>query len=146
MNAGMRNQLNKIIRVEVNVNAPVEKVWNVYTGPEHIMRWNNASNDWHTPKAENDLRVGGRFLYRMEAKDGSSGFGFSGVYTLVEPHRKIKYIIDDGRNVQVSFLAAGNVTAVTVDFEAEHTNTLDLQQVGWQAILNNFKEYAETTS
>ena len=134
-----------IITVQATINAPVEKVWKLWTGPEHIVNWNNASDDWHTTRAENDLRAGGRFLSRMEARDGSSGFDFSGKYSIVEQYRQIEYVLDDGRNVQVIFIPRGNVTTVTEAFEAEQTNTIEMQKTGWQAILDNFKKYAEAS-
>ena len=131
--------------VKVTVNSPVERVWEFWTDPKHIVNWNNASDEWHTPGAENDLRVGGKFLSRMEAKDGSMGFDFTGVYSKVEPHRQIEYTLDDGRNVQVSFVSDGDKTTVTEIFEAEQTNSLELQQSGWQSILDNFKKYVENS-
>jgi uncharacterized protein YndB with AHSA1/START domain len=134
-----------IITVQATINAPVEKVWKFWTGPEHIVNWNNASDDWHTPRAENDLKAGGRFLSRMEARDGSSGFDFAGKYTTVEHYRQIEYVLDDGRNVQVIFIPRGNVTTVTEAFEAEQTNTTEMQEAGWQAILDNFKKYTEAS-
>ncbi len=134
-----------VITVGAEINAPVEKVWEFWTDPKHIVRWNNASDDWHTPKAENDLRVGGKFLSRMEAKDGSMGFDFIGVYSKVEPLRQIEYTLEDDRTVQISFAADGDKTTVTETFEAEQENTLELQQFGWQSIVNNFKRYVETS-
>lgn len=133
------------LTVKVTIHAPVEKVWKFWTEPKHIVHWNAASDDWHTPKAENDLRVGGKFSSRMEAKDGSMGFDFSGVYSKIEPHRQIDYTMDDGRTAQVYFVAEGASTTVTETFEAEQENTLELQQLGWQSIMNNFKKYAETS-
>ena len=134
-----------IITVRATIYAPVEKVWNLWTDPKHIIHWNSASDDWHTPKAENDLRVGGRFLSRMEAKDASSGFDFTGIYSKVEQHKQIEYTIDGGRNVQVLFVPGGNVTTIVEAFEAEQTNPEEIQQAGWQAILDNFKEYVEVS-
>src|SRR5919109_706746 len=93
----------KTITVQAVINAPVEQVWKLYTEPEHVMKWNNASNDWHTPRAENDLKVGGKFLYRMEAKDGSSGFDFDGTYEQVKANELIVYSLTDGREVEVVF-------------------------------------------
>jgi uncharacterized protein YndB with AHSA1/START domain len=141
----MATAQKSIITVQATINAPVEKVWKFWTGPEHIVNWNNASDDWHTPRAENDLRAGGRFLSRMEARDGSSGFDFAGKYTTVEHYRQIEYVLDDGRNVQVIFIPRGNVTTVTEAFEAEQTNTTEMQEAGWQAILDNFKKYTEAS-
>lgn len=132
-----------IITVQTIVNAPLEKVWKLWTDPKHIVSWNNASDDWHTPHAENDLRAGGKFLARMEAKDGSFGFDFSGVYTKVEPQKQIEYTLDDGREVKISFVSDGNETTVFEQFEAEQENSMELQQAGWQAILDNFKKYPE---
>ena len=139
----MKTPEKTIITVRATISAPVEKVWKLWTDPEHIIHWNNASDDWHTPRAENDLRTGGRFLSRMEAKDGSSGFDFSGKYLRVEQYRQIEYTLDDGRNVQVVFFPKENITTVTEAFEAEETNTIELQKSGWQSILDNFKEYTE---
>jgi uncharacterized protein YndB with AHSA1/START domain len=131
------------ITVKNTVNAPVEKVWNLWTGPEHITKWNNASDDWHTPSAENDLRTGGKFVARMEAKDGSTGFDFGGVYDEIKTHELIAYTIGDGRKVKITFAATGASTNVVETFEAEGTNSIELQRSGWQAILDNFKKYAE---
>jgi len=139
----MEKQMTQTITVETTVQAPVEKVWKFWTEPEHIKNWNNASDDWHTPRAENDLRVGGKFLARMEAKDGSFGFDFGGVYDEVKINHLIAYTIGDGRKVQVTFSKEGNATKVTETFEAEHTNPLEMQRGGWQSILNNFKKYTE---
>ena len=135
----------KTITVQAVVNAPVEQVWKLYTKPEHVMKWNNASNDWHTPRAENDLKVGGKFLYRMEAKDGSSGFDFDGTYEQVIANELIVYSISDGRKVKVTFTKDDNErTKMDTTFEAESTNPIEMQRDGWQAILNNFKIYVET--
>jgi uncharacterized protein YndB with AHSA1/START domain len=142
----MNIQEKTIITVRTTINAPVEKVWNLWTDPAHILRWNYASDDWHTPKAENDLRVGGRFLARMEAKDGSAGFDLTGKYSKVEQNSQLEYIIDDGRNVQVLFIPQGNVTTVMEAFEAEQTNSEEMQQAGWQAILDNFRKYVEASA
>jgi uncharacterized protein YndB with AHSA1/START domain len=139
----METSENTLITVEATIHAPVEKVWKFWTEPRHIMQWNQASDDWHTPRAENDLRAGGRFLSRMEARDGSWGFDFSGQYNTVEAHKQIAYTLDDGRKVQVSFAAQDDKTTVTTIFEAEQTNPVAMQQEGWQAILNNFKKYVE---
>jgi len=135
----------KIIMIEATINASAEKVWDLLTKPEHIVMWNNASDDWHTPRAENDLRPGGRFLSRMEARDRSSGFDFSGVYTEVKPPEKIGYTLDDGRRVQILLVSRGNATMVKESFEAEQENPVEMQQNGWQSILNNFKNYVEAS-
>ena len=139
----METQNKTIITVENTINAPVEKVWECWTNPAHIIKWNNASDDWHTPHAENDLRTGGSFLSRMEAKDGSMGFDFRGVYDAVRNYEYIEYTIADGRKVNVIFTAQGSTTKVVESFEAEDTNSLELQKGGWQSILDNFKKYTE---
>ena len=131
------------ITVETDVNAPVEKTWKYFTKPEHIIKWNNASDDWHTPRAENDLRTGGNFNYRMEAKDGSFGFDFGGVYDEVEPNQTIAYTLGDGRKVKIDFKNVDNGTKVVETFEAEGQNPVDMQRAGWQAILDNFKKHTE---
>jgi uncharacterized protein YndB with AHSA1/START domain len=134
---------NKKITVETLVPLPVEKVWHFWTSPEHIKKWNNASPDWHTPAAENDLRENGRFNYRMEAKDGSGGFDFEGAYTEVMEQKKIKYRLSDGREVEILFKPVDNATFIEETFDAEAENSVEAQRNGWQAILENFREYAE---
>jgi len=131
------------ITVEATVNAPVEKVWKYWNEPRHITKWCAASDDWHAPHAENDLRKDGRFKTTMAAKDGSFSFDFGGVYTKVDPHKSIEYIIDDGRKVSIVFTAQENATKVTETFEPEGTNPIEMQRGGWQAILDNFKTYTE---
>jgi len=132
-----------VLTVEATVYAPAEKVWNYWTQPQHIMQWNNASDDWHTPWAENDLWEGGKFSYTMAAKDGSFSFEFWGIYDKVKESELIKYTLGDGRKVEVHFSADGGSTKVVENFEAESQNPLEMQQGGWQAILNNFKKYTE---
>ena len=132
------------ITVLAQVEATPEKVWKLWTSPEHITKWNNASDDWYSPHSENDLREGGRFRTRMEAKDGSMGFDFSGTYDKVIPNKHIAYTLDDGRKVVVSFTAKDNGTFVEETFEAETIHGEDMQKAGWQAILDNFKKYAES--
>ncbi len=132
------------ITVETIVNAPVEKVWKYFTEPEHIEKWNNASDDWHTPHAENDLKVGGKFTSRMEAKDGSFGFDFGGVYDEIKENELIAYTLGDGRKVEIKFSVEGSSTKVVEIFEAEGTNPIEMQKGGWQAILNSFKKHTET--
>lgn len=131
------------VTIEAVVNAPVEKVWELWNNPKHVTQWNTPSPDWHTPNAENDLRVGGTFLYRMEAKDGSFGFDFAGTYDDVTPNKRLAYTIGDGRKVEVLFDSEGNPTKITSTFEAENQNPVEMQRGGWQAILDNFKQYAE---
>ena len=127
------------------MNEPVEKVWDAFTNPKHITEWSFASDDWHSPRAENDLRVGGVFLTRMEAKDGSTGFDFGGTYDEVIPNKKIAYTMngDDKRKVTVVFEEMGNSTHVTTAFDPENENPIEMQKGGWQAILENFKKYTE---
>jgi len=139
----METQEKTLLTVENTINAPVEKVWEYWTKPEHITKWNNASDDWHTPWAKNDLREGGSFSARMEAKDGSMGFDFGGVYDAVKPNEYIEYTLGDGRKVKIFFTSKGNTTKVVESFEAENTNSLEMQQGGWQAIMDNFKKYTE---
>ncbi len=132
------------ITVETIIDASVEKVWEYYTQAEHVKQWNNASEDWHTPRAENDLQVGGKFNYRMESRDGSSGFDFSGIYDEVEENEIISYTMEDGRKVQVMFdETEDGDTKVKVTFDAETENSIEMQRDGWQSILNNFKKYVE---
>jgi uncharacterized protein YndB with AHSA1/START domain len=133
-----------LITVESTVNAPVEKVWRFWTTPEHITKWNNASDDWHTPFAENDLRTGGKFFSRMEAKDGSFSFDFGGVYDDVKEKELIEYTIGDGRKVTINFSDHDSETKVVESFEAESTNSIEMQRGGWHAILDNFKRYVES--
>ncbi len=132
-----------VITVEAIVHQQVEKVWEYWTAPDHITKWNNASDDWHTPYAENDLRAGGKFVTRMEAKDESFGFDFGGIYDEVVTHEYISYTLEDGRKVEITFIPQENDTKVIEVFEPETTNPVEMQQEGWQAILNNFKKYAE---
>jgi uncharacterized protein YndB with AHSA1/START domain len=139
----METQTAKTITIEATVKAPVNKVWKYWTGPEHIVKWNNASDDWHTTRAENDVRVGGKFLSRMEAKDGSFGFDFGGVYDDVKENQLMAYTMGDGRKVTVTFSGQGNETHVVSTFEPENTNPIEMQRGGWQAILDNFKKYTE---
>lgn len=131
------------INVETTVAAPMEKVWRAYTTPEDIKQWNAASDDWHTTAATVDLRVGGAFSSRMEAKDGSMGFDFAGTYTKIEEHRLIAYAFGD-RTAQVEFSDTPQGVTVRVSFDAESEFPIEQQQSGWQSILNNFKKHVET--
>jgi uncharacterized protein YndB with AHSA1/START domain len=131
------------ITVQAVIMAPVEKVWKCWTTPEDIVRWNAASDDWHTSQAANDLRIGGRFNYRMESRDGSTGFDFEGIYDNVVFQKKIEYTLGDGRKVRIAFSRLGRKTIFVESFEAENIHSIDLQTDGWQAILDNFKKYAE---
>lgn len=132
------------ITIEATVNAPIEKVWSRWNEPQHITKWAFASDDWHAPKAENDIRTGGKFSTTMAAKDGSFSFDFGGVYDNVVPNKLIEYTIEDGRKVKIEFSSAGNQTKVTETFEAESENPVEMQRAGWQAILDNFKKYTES--
>jgi uncharacterized protein YndB with AHSA1/START domain len=140
----MGSKNKKVITVNTTVNVPVEKAWNFWVSPEAIVKWNNASDDWHTTKADNDLREGGIFSFRMEAKDGSMGFDFGGEYTKISKYRQIDTLLGDGRRVSVTFASTGNSTDIVETFEAESENSVELQQKGWQNILDNFKKYAES--
>lgn len=131
------------ITVETTVNAPVDKVWKTWSTPSDITQWNNAADDWHSPAAENDLRTGGKFKVRMEAKDGSFGFDFGGTYDDVQPNKRIAYTMDDGRKVDVTFDEHGGTTHIVETFEAENENSHEMQRAGWQAIMDNFKKYTE---
>ena len=142
----MSTQEKSRITVETTIKAPIEKVWKAWTNPEDVMQWNNASDDWHTPKATNDLRTGGQFVYRMEAKDGSVGFDFGGTYDEVITNQKIEYTMGDGRKAWITFTANANETRVVETFEAETMNSIDLQRTGWQAILDNFRKHVESKS
>lgn len=133
----------QIITVETVVRKPTGEVWGKLTLPEHIMKWNNASEDWHTPSAVNDLRVGGTFIYKMAAKDGSYSFDFSGIYDEVILNRKIAYTLGDGRKVVIDFIEVDEGVRIVETFEAEGTHSLEIQRIGWQAILDNFKKYVE---
>ena len=137
--------LNKTsITVETTVNAPIEKVWNYWGKPEHITQWCQASDDWHAPYADNDLKTDGKFKTTMAAKDGSFSFDFEGVYSKVEKHKLIEYEMGDGRKVKVEFEDQGNSTHITETFDPEDTNPIEMQRGGWQAILDNFKKYTES--
>lgn len=131
------------ITVQQTVQAPVEKIWKYWTEPAHIQQWNNASDDWHTPKATNDLRPGGRFVYTMAARDGSMSFDFEGVYDEVLEHRLIAYTIADGRKVTIHFEPGSAGVQITETFDAENMHSAEMQRAGWQAILDNFKRHVE---
>lgn len=137
------------ITIEALVNAPVSRVWDCWVTPEEIMKWNAASDDWHTASAVNDLRVGGAFNYRMEAKDGSMGFDFAGEYTEIQPHSVIAYRFAEAaadREVRVEFLPDGEMTTVRETFVAEGTHPVEVQRSGWQSILDRFKAHVECPS
>ncbi len=131
------------LTVETLVNADLEYVWECWTQPKHITQWNFASPEWHCPRAENDLRPGGTFSYRMEAKNGSTGFDYAGKYSAVVPYSAIEYTLEDTRKGNVTFKKEGNTVKIVETFEVEDTHTLEQQRMGWQAILNTFMEYTE---
>lgn len=132
------------IKIDITILAPVEKVWDYFNTPEHITKWNFAHESWECPSSENDLRVGGKFKTRMEAKDGSFGFDFEGIYDQVITNEKIKYHLEDGRVAEVIFDKIDeNTTKVTEIFDPETQNSAEMQRDGWYAILNNFHKYVE---
>lgn len=134
------------ITISTTINAPIETVWEYWTAPEHIEQWNHASEDWECPHAQNDLSVGGTFTARMASKDGTQGFDFKGTYTSITPYTHIAYTIEDGRKVTVTFeTVTDRGTEVVESFETEDENSPELQRTGWQAILDNFKTYVEST-
>ena len=133
-----------MITIQATVLADTAKAWECYTLSEHITKWNFASDDWHCPAAFNELKVGGTYRARMEAKDGSFGFDLEATYDSIEPGSNFTYTMADGRPVQLVMQENGKTTEVTITFEAENENPVDLQREGWQAILNNYKKYAES--
>ena len=139
----MNDPSRSTITVNTRVRIHLEKVWDLWTNPHHILHWNQASADWQTTTAENNLRNGGKFSYRMESKDGKYGFDFKGVYTEIVQFKSIISLLGDGRKVVVNFESDGDVTAITETFEAEKINDPELQKKGWQSILDSFRRYAE---
>ncbi|MFC4210179.1 SRPBCC family protein [Pedobacter lithocola] len=131
------------ITIESTVNAPIEKVWEFWNNPEHIKNWAFATPDWHAPHAENDLQVDGKFTTTMAAKDGSMSFDFVGTYTTVEENKLIEYVLEDGRNVKIIFDGDEQTTKIIETFDPETQNPVEMQKGGWQAILDNFKNYTE---
>lgn len=132
-----------MITVESTINASIDKVWEFWTLPEHIKNWSFASAEWHTPYAENDLREGGKFKSTMAAKDGSMSFDFGGEYTLVEKNKAIEYVLEDGRKVEITFVETPDGVEIIQSFDPETQNSEEMQQGGWNAILDNFKSYVE---
>ncbi len=132
------------IKVEATIAADLKTVFNCWTAPEHITKWNFASEDWHCPKASNDLRAGGKFSSTMAAKDGSMAFDFEGVYDEVIVESKIAYTLEDNRKVEITFEKVGDSTKVIETFDPENQNSEELQRSGWQMILNNFKSHVES--
>jgi uncharacterized protein YndB with AHSA1/START domain len=134
------------VTVAATVNASVQKVWEFWNNPEHITKWAQASDDWHAPYADNDPRTGGTFKTTMAAKDGSFSFDFGGTYTNVQDNSLIEYTMDDSRKVSVVFESIDGITKITETFDPESTNPIEMQRGGWQAILDNFKKYAEANA
>ena len=131
------------ITIETTINSHIDKVWEFWTLPEHITGWNFASDDWCCPWAKNDLRTGGNFSSRLEAKDGSFGFDFGGKYDTVKTYELIEYTLGDNRKVKVTFQGKGSTTKIVETFDAEKENPVEMQRTGWQCILDNFKKYVE---
>jgi uncharacterized protein YndB with AHSA1/START domain len=134
------------ITVETTVSAPIDKAWKYWTSPEHITKWNFASDDWHCPHAENDARTGGKFKSTMASKDGKMSFDFEGIYDEVIDKKKISYSMEDGREVSVDFLDLNGKTKITETFDPEEVNSMELQKSGWQSILDNYKKHIESGS
>lgn len=135
-----------MITVKTTIHSSMELVWAAWTSAEHITQWTFASDDWHAPYAEIDLKVGGRFKTTMAAKDESFSFDFSGTFTTVEQYKTIAYTMDDGRKVVIEFSEENGEGSVIESFEPESENSLEMQETGWQLILNNFKNYVDTLS
>lgn len=136
----------KRITVEATTNAPLAKVWRVWNTPSDIKQWNTADPGWHCPSSENDLKAGGKFRHRMEAKDASFGFDFEGTYDKVELHKEITYTMSDGRKVTSLFAAQNGETNIETTFDAETENDPEMQRQGWQSILDNFVKYVESSN
>lgn len=136
--------MSKKLEVTATIHKPIDQVWEIWTQPQHIIQWNAANEDWHTPSAENDLQEGGTFNFRMEARDKSFGFDFAGTYLTVIPLEYIKYELGDGRQVEITFIKEDDKTTIIEQFDPEDQNSLDLQQQGWQMILNNFAKYSQS--
>lgn len=135
-----------MLTVQVILHSTIQTVWDYWTLPQHIMQWCQASADWHAPYAENDVNVGGKFKTTMASKDGSMSFDFEGIYTRVEMFKLIEYVLADDRKVKIEFITEGNIVRLIEHFDPENENALELQQTGWQAILNNFKSYLESNT
>ena len=139
----METIVRPTLTITTTVEHTVDRVWNLWVTPRHILKWNMASPEWRCSFAENDLKAGGRFLFRMAAKDGSESFDYTGTYQSAVPRSRLSYTLDDGRKVSVVLTPEGSGTRITETFEAESTHTLEQQQQGWQAVLEHFKSYAE---
>ena len=133
-----------MITIQTRVNVPAAHAWTCWTTPAHITKWNFADPSWHCPSATNDLWPGGKFSFTMAARDGSASFNFNGTYDVVEPEQRIEYTIEDGRKVVIIFETIGNAVVITESFDPENMNPPELQQQGWQQILNNFAQYASS--
>ena len=132
------------VTIKNTIYQNIKKVWEFWITPEHIMRWNFATPQWHCPAAEHDLRVGGKLSYSMAAKDGSMSFNYEGIFTQINPNELLEYTLDDARKVSITFSEEDGMTTIIESFEVEDENTIDMQRQGWQAILDNFKKYAES--
>lgn len=132
-----------VVTVEVLIDAAMDVVWKCWITPADIIKWNNASEDWHTPDASNDLRKGGKFTYKMEAKNGSVGFDFGGTYGDIIDRQEINYTLEDGRRVRIIFMNVDHKVQIIESFEVEDIHPIEMQQQGWQAILDNFQKYVE---
>ncbi len=135
-----------VITVEAVIHAPIALVWDTWNQAEHMIHWSYAGDDWHCPKAEVNLQVGNKFSATMAAKDGSEGFDFEGFYDVIEPNKRIDYHLEDGRKVSILFTEIENGVHIRQSFDAETTNPIEMQQGGWQMILNNYKKYTESIS
>ncbi len=131
------------IVIQISITSTKSKIWDFWNNPKHITKWNFATETWCCPRAENDLRVGGAFKYRMEAKDGSFGFDFEGIYNEIIEQNKVSYTMGDGRKATTQFASVDGQITVTTEFDPEATNPTEMQRSGWQSILNNFKKYVE---
>ena len=140
----MENATVTAITVSTTVNAPLDKVWNMFNSPDHVTKWCFASDDWHTPYASSDFVIGGKSKIRMEAKDGSFGFDFGWTFDIIIPLKLVSYTMEDGRKCEVSFQETGEGVSIIEKFDPEQENPREMQQAGWQAILDNFKKYAES--
>ena len=132
------------ISIETTINEPLETVWTAWTTPEDITQWNFASDDWICPKAEIEIKQGGSFNYRMEAKDGLMGFDFCGIFSIIEEPNKIEYVLEDDRKVLITFSETDQGIKLVEAFDAEDEHSAEQQKQGWQSILNNFKQYVES--
>jgi uncharacterized protein YndB with AHSA1/START domain len=137
------SETKPVVTIAATINAPIEKVWECWTTPEHIMQWNQASPDWHCPASAVDLKIGGKFSATMAAKDGSFSFDFWGTYDDILENELLMVTMGDGRQWKTTFASNGEVTEIVESFEAESQNPVEMQQAGWQAILNSFKTYTE---